>query len=194
MKLQKLRQLVKAQYEQNDPNQADWAEYLYPNHVLLVAQKSEQLCQQYGGDADIAVAGALLHDIADSIMGRDDSAHKEKSYEIGRNLCAQAGYSKDEISVIIDDISTKHSCRDNVAPDSLEGRIVSTADAWAHMNSDFYLFAFSQVKSAQEFMERKTWMAEHLTKDFDKKMFFKDIKEELYPMHRSLLQITNTSD
>lgn len=185
MKLEKLHKLVEQLYMQKDPNRADWCDWLYPNHVVVVADKAQELCDRYNGNPDIAVAGALLHDIADTVMERRDPEFKPTSYDIARKLCHEAGYNDDEITIIVDDICAKHSCRDGIIPQSHEGKIMATADAWAHATTDFYLYAFNK-SSPEEFEERKAWMRSHLDKDFHKKIFFDEVKEEVRPAYKIL--------
>jgi len=189
IKLGKLRKLVEKQYSQKHPDRDNWSDWLYNSHVLWVADRTNELCKQHEGNKDIAVAAALVHDIADSVMGRYCADHKERSLEIGRELCNEAGYDQGEIDVIIDDVCLKHSCRDGIVPESLEGRIMATADALFHFETDFYLYAFHH-RDNHTYEQRITWIREKLEKDFLKKLFFEESKRAARPIYEALRKIT----
>lgn len=186
MLLDKLRKLVEEQYLQNQPNRDDWCDWLYQNHVLWVANKTQEFCEKFGAKYEIAVAGALVHDIADSVMQREDDGHEEKSLEIGRNLCEKAGYSVGEIAIIIDDISLKHSCHDGVVPESEEGKLMAAADAASHYQTDFFLHAFNAGGSDFSNYEwALKWTIKKVERDIKDKVFHEEIRQELKPYYEA---------
>jgi len=170
MKLDKLHKLVEKQYCQKHPNRDDWADWMYTNHVLWVGDKTKELCGRYDADSEIAVAAALVHDIADSIMPRNDEQHAEKGKDIGRKLCTEAGYTDEQIAVIIDDIVVHHSCYGDDRPSSLESKVMVAADALAHVQTDFFPHAFAQGSAFGDYDWQITWMRKKLDKDFNNKL------------------------
>ena len=136
-----LEQNVSYLYEAKHLGRADWADWLYERHVFVVAEKTAQLSERFNADAEPAVAAAMLHDIADAVMSRFDERHTEESLRIDRELLDVSGFSTDEIRLIIDDIIAKHSCRDGTVSESLAGKVMATADALAHITTDFYFYA-----------------------------------------------------
>ncbi len=187
MIIKNLHLLVDKQYSQKLPTRDSWSDWLYERHVPWVAERTRTLCEQYGGDPEIAVAAALVHDIADSVISRFDTGHENESLIIGRRLCKEAGYSADQISIIIDDICQKHSCRNGVEPQSLEGKIMATADACFHFETDFYFHAFYHTDKNQiSYEERMRWMRDKLEKDFNKKIFFDETRETIRPYYSAL--------
>lgn len=190
MKLNTLYDLIGNSYNQKHSNRDKWCDWLYEHHVLWVANRTEELCKKYGGRLEIAVAAALVHDIADTLTSRSDPEHKEKSLELGRELCTQAGYTPDEIAVIIDDIGQLHSCRNGKHPASLEGKIMATADACSHYETDFYLHAFAQGSAFRDYDWQREWMYQKLKKDLENKIFFDEERARIQPLYEVLRQIT----
>lgn len=72
-------------------------------------------------------------------MSRFDLRHELESIDIAQDFMTRAGFSVQEI-IIVNDILMNHSCR-NVFPNTLEGRVMATADAVVHLKSDFYKHA-----------------------------------------------------
>lgn len=102
-RLNKLQQKVRGLYDQKHQGRADWADWLYENHVEVVANYAKELSGRFGGDAELAQAAALLHDIADYKMKRDNPKHEEESLAIARQLMTEYGYSAEDITLVVDD-------------------------------------------------------------------------------------------
>lgn len=171
-----MRDAVKVLYTQDNPNKAEWAEWLYPHHVLIVAGQARQLAEKYGANAEIAELCGLLHDIADVSAERADPKHEEKSAKIARELLSDNGYSNDEIALIVDDALRFHSCHNGEQPSSLEGKILATADAYAHLKTDFYFYAIYMFKNRMTYEESKQWVLAKLERDYRNKTLFEDEK------------------
>lgn len=191
MNLDTLRGLVQEQYAKKYPLREAWADWLYEHHVLWVADKTAEYCDRLGADKDIAVAAALLHDIADSVTARSDPTHEETSLEIARDLCAQAGYNSKQITVIVDDICVKHGCRDGVVPESEEGKIMAAADAAAHYMTDFFFHALSAGSANGDYAWQLNWMRKKIKRDFTEKIFHEEIRKQLEPYYRAWLLVTS---
>ena len=180
-----LRKLVEEQYLQKNPKRDDWCDCLYENHVLWVVAKTDEFCKKFNADPLIAVAAALIHDIADSVMQREDEGHEEKSLEIGKELCEQAGYSANEVAIIIDDIALKHSCHDGVFPESEEGKLMAAADACSHYMTDFYLHAFNNGSGFGDYEWIVEWARKKIEKDYSNKIFHEEIRQKLKPYYEA---------
>ncbi len=92
-RIQDLEQLVTTLYNKHDPARADWADWLGENHVLLVADYASELAKRFGANEELARAGALLYDIADTKMSRFAANHEGTSLTMARELMQQAGFS-----------------------------------------------------------------------------------------------------
>jgi HD superfamily phosphodiesterase len=136
-----LRRKVGDLYGAQNQNRAEIADWLYGSHVLIVADYARELSQKLKVDNDLAEAASLLHDCADAVMSRFADTHAEKTLEISRDLLTESGYNSEEISTIVDDVIKNHSCRGSNLPKTMEGQIMATADAKAHIATDFYIWA-----------------------------------------------------
>ena len=136
-----LENSVRQLYEAKHPARTDWADWLYQHHVFVVANYADQLAKQYGADRELVIAASILHDIADAVMSRFHENHAVESLAMARALLQESRFSNKEIFIIVDDAIAKHSCHDGDQPISLEGKVLATADAMAHLTTDFYIHA-----------------------------------------------------
>lgn len=178
-RIDELENATWALYEAKHPNRADWADYLFEHHVLIVAQYASKLAEKYKANAELSRAGALLHDIADATMPRSDPNHERYSLEAARSMMGAANYSPDEIALVVDDAIRYHSCHNGEQPTTLEGKVLSTADSCAHLKTDFYLFAVRAFSDNKQFGATKDWVLKKLERDLYNKVFFDDEREEL---------------
>lgn len=65
-----LETVVRRLYGAKDPNRAEWADWLYENHVIWVADKATELAQKKHANFEYARAAALLHDIEERRVRR----------------------------------------------------------------------------------------------------------------------------
>lgn len=179
-RIETLAAKVRALYELHSPSRADWSDWLYERHVFVVAQYAHRLARKYKAHADIVRAAGMLHDIADAVMSRFNPEHKEASARIARDFLRESGFSEREIKIIVDDAMAKHSCRDGVVPQTLEGKIVATADAMAHLATDYYTLAHQYLlKEGKSEKEAQRWMEVKKKRDFEDKMLFPEEKKEM---------------
>ena len=178
-KLHKVEQLVRELYESKDLARDSWADALYAMHVPIVAEYGKQFAERFDGNRDRVVAACFLHDIADSKVSRGDKRHEEMRAEIARFILEEAGYSEQDIQIIIDDALRFHSCRGEERPLTLDGKIMATADAVTHLETDFYLVAenaFREERGDSVFMP---WIKEKLDRDYYNKIFFDEVRAEV---------------
>ncbi len=189
-RLQNLEAKVKALYEQKDPRRDEWADWLADNHMFVVADFATELAKKHGANEELARAAALLHDIADVKMKREDDGHEAESLKIARDLMQEAGYNDDEIKLVVDDAVRYHSCHGDERPESIEGRILSTADSMAHLKTDFYIYAAWAFGYDHRTLETvKTWALKKIERDLNNKMFFDDVREELSPDYQRIKEL-----
>lgn len=181
-RVQELEQEVKKLYDLKNPDRAaDWADWLFDGHVVIVADYASELAKRYGVREDTARAAALLHDIADAVMKREDQRHEQASLDIARDLLQKHGYDADEIHTIVDDAVALHSCHDGKIPSSPEGKVLATADSMAHLKGDFYLFATRHfgVSQGKGLTDVKEWALKKIDRDYNNKILFDDVRSEL---------------
>lgn len=186
-RLEKLKNLVSELYLSKKKGKADWADWLFENHVFQVADEAERLCERFGGNKNLAVAAAMLHDIADAVVNRFDSNHEQESLKIAEDFLIQAGFSKDEINIIVNDIIKLHSCRSpENSPKTLEGKVIATADAVVHLQTDFYNFGMENFVKEQSLKDALNWAIPKIERDFHQKIMFPEIREENKDVYENL--------
>jgi aromatic ring-opening dioxygenase catalytic subunit (LigB family) len=185
-KLDALRQAVEKLYTQGNPGADVWVYWAYPNHVLVVADLAEKIAKAHDANVTFAVAGALLHDIADAVMARKSENHEAESLKLAGQLLQETGFSAEDTGFILHEIIEPHSCKD-LMPTKLEGKVVATADGAAHFLTDFYPhFCWQHYGPKDDYQVFKDWMLQKMEKDFTKKLFFEDIKQEVAPHYEAL--------
>ncbi len=192
MKKNIVEQLVADAYSKTDVPFGKWS---WKNHVPIVASFADQLCEQFGGSVDLAVAGALLHDFGDAFVDRHDNHHEKISEQEAQKVLVAAGYKAEEIVIITTDILAKHSCKNGILPETVEGKIVATADGLAHLSTDFYLqFAWMHLPEGKNFSEYKRWVLEKVERDYNEKVLFPEIKDELKDRYNTLVDVFSESE
>jgi 5'-deoxynucleotidase YfbR-like HD superfamily hydrolase len=192
-KLDTLRQNVETLYTANNPEADVWTDWSYKNHVLFVAKLTEKIAVAQHANVEQAVAGALVHDIADAVMGRKNPEHKAKSLAMADELLRESGFSKDETDFMVDEIIKPHSCYEPLLPTALEGKVMATADGAAHFLTDFYpFFCWRHYGPEPDYQVFKDWMLRKIEKDFHKKLFFDDVKQEVLPHYEALKLVFST--
>lgn len=185
-KLDMLRQEVEALYTADNPHADVWIDWSYPNHVLFVADLTEKIAVAQHANVELAVAGALLHDIADAVMARKDPGHEARSLILADELLRKCGFDKNDIKFVVNEIIKPHSCREFI-PTTIEGKVMATADGASHFLTDLYpVFCWRHYGPQDDYGVFKDWVRQKMEKDFTKKLFFDDIKQEVTPRYEAL--------
>src|SRR3990167_2471970 len=181
-KIQILENKVRELYENVNPNRAEWAEWLWENHVLVVADYATELAKRFDANNDLARAAALLHDIADTKIKRENKYHEVKSLQIAREIMNNSGFSDEDIGLVVDDAIRYHSCHNGEKPKSLEGKILSTADSLAHLKTDFYVYAvWARGKDGNNLKDVRDWVLKKIERDYNDKIQFDEVRNEVKP-------------
>lgn len=168
----------------------EMARWMWNNHVQIVADFARTLAIKYHADVTMCVDGALLHDIGDVWMERDDKMFDNKSQTESTRILQNAKYTVSQIEIIVGKIIAPHSCYPNNMPTTLEGKILATADALAHLTTPFYEslhnMGLPKQISLQEF---NTWVTQKINRDYHSKIFFEDERTQVKPNYTQLLNI-----
>lgn len=187
LKYQKVAELVEQQYSQSEQEFAQW---MWKYHVPVVAKNTEELAARYGADVDIAVAGAWLHDFGDAFVHRHAEDHDVISESKALKVLELAGYSPEEQTRVLQEVIAPHSCRDGNVPETIEGKVMATADALAHLTTDFYVqFTWKHLPENKNYQEFIVWVTEKLRRDFNDKIFFDEVKENVWDRYEALVEV-----
>lgn len=166
----------------------DMGRWMWKHHVQWVAEKVGKLAEKYGAHKDMVVVGALLHDLGDVKYERTDNNHELWGNEKSRFILSETGFSPDEIAETMKNIIDPHSCHPDNLPTTMEGKILATADAMFHLQTDFFIqLSWMHLPPwKKSFDEWKEWVVEKLDRDYNSKIFFDDEKEEIEPNYNAL--------
>lgn len=185
-KITTVREKVDRLYRAKDKNRDEWADWLYGHHVLLVADWARKLARRYGADAELSEAAALLHDIADAVMSRDNPKHQEESKQIARRFLKESGFNDGEVKTVVDDALRFHSCHGSERPRTLEGKVLASADSVSHLRSDFFAYALAEKRKSEPLEEISKWVLEKIDRELNSKIAFDDLREELRPDYEKI--------
>jgi len=141
-------------------------------HLKPVIEYSKELAKKYNANMEVVWLSAILHDLA---RLDDLEPHDEISAERAYTMLLQEGLNKETAEEVKKTILT-HRCR-NYKPQTLEQKILATADAVNHFKTPFYLW-FSYI-SAKPFKEQLESNLQKLERDYKEKIFFKEERESV---------------
>lgn len=149
---------------------------LYSNfwdyHVAYVIKKSKEMAKKYNADLKVVWLAAMLHDI--SRLG-DDEPHDETGSKKAHALLIEKKFDKKIADEVRNCILT-HRCRE-YPPETLEQKILASADAISHFATPFYIWVAKDFKSSME--DLLEFNLKKLERDWNKKIFFEDEKKEI---------------
>ncbi len=154
-------------------------EWFYGIHLLGVEKFAKKLLKQLPkADKEIVMLGVWLHDLQ-RIRGIKGDHAKIGAREAVKVL-REFNYEKNKISRV-KDIILSHTCGTNLRPKTIEGKILSSADAMAHYTNDFYLVI--AVTGQRNLKEYKDWVMEKLDRNYNKKIYFDFAKKMIKKRH-----------
>lgn len=163
----------------SDAETKEFYNWFWNIHIKPVIEYSKQMAVKYGADLEIVWLGALLHDIA---RLEDAEPHDEIGSEKAYKLLLEKGFDED-IAEKAKNVVLKHRCR-NYPPETLEQKIVASADAMAHFLPPFYLWIGKYSnKTFAEVLEKNT---KKIERDYNDKIFFEDEKKLVEEQYKIL--------
>lgn len=140
------------------------------------------------------VAGALLHDLGDVKFERTDEDHESWGNKKVGEILELAGFDENEIIEIIEEIIKPHSCHPENLPKTIEGKVLATADAMFHLQTDFFIQVcyMNLPPWKKNINEWKQWANEKLERDISDKIFFDDERKEIEPNYQALKLVINS--
>jgi putative nucleotidyltransferase with HDIG domain len=148
-------------------------------HVKPVVQYSNEMALKYDADLEAVWLGALLHDIA---RLEDKEPHDEIGSETAYEILIKNGFSR-ELAEKVKGIVLTHRCK-KYPPETLEQKIIASADAMAHFLQPFY--AWLNRYHDKPFSEIILKNAGKIERDYNEKIFFEDEKKGVSGQYETL--------
>lgn len=133
----------------------------WENHILSVVKYSKQLAQQLDADIEICEVSAWLHDIS-KLKGKKDD-HPVTGSEDAANILKSFNYPQDKIDQVKHCILT-HSTDSPSKPQSIEAKIVASADGMSHFDNFLALAYHAYALKGLSLQDGK----QHMIKKYDK--------------------------
>jgi predicted hydrolase (HD superfamily) len=155
-------------HAKGEPQRKKLLEYFWMHHIVPVVAYSREMADRYGADMEVVHLGALLHDMA---LIEDAEPHDE----IGARKAFEfliVNWAEKETAEKVRDIVLKHRCKLYV-PETLEEKIVATADALAHFFPDFHGSGASMI-AREDLSQMRVLDIEKLEKEYADKVFFEN--------------------
>jgi HD superfamily phosphodiesterase len=143
-------------------------------HVPEVVKWVKKIREYYPkSDLEVVLFGAWLHDVSHYLVN-DGEDHAVKSEEMSREFLS-GKIDKDTIDRVCHCVRS-HRCKD-VAPETLEAKVLACADSASHMSGIIYMDMLSNG-------HRVATVDEKLERDYRDIFIFPEVKELLTPIYK----------
>ena len=174
-KIQQIEEELKRLYCEADVDRErkDLLKGFWEHHIVPVVDLSKEMAQKYGAQSEVVWLGALFHDFA---LLDGSEPHDELGAIKTKDFLLERGFDEDFCQKVADVVLT-HRCK-KFMPQTLEQKIVATADAMAHFLPNFYLGI--AVISKEDYAGIVYTSMTKLERDYEEKIFFEDEKKLLH--------------
>jgi uncharacterized protein len=165
-------------------------EWDWKAHIESVVKYSKLLAKKLNADEEICEISAWLHDIK-KIKGEHEKHHVKGSEEAVKILEGY-NYPKEKIQQVKHCIIT-HSSDENYIPESIEAKIVASADALSHFDNLLALAHYTFVLKKESVEQCKENLLKKYGKSW-KKLLIPEAKEIAKPKYEAIKLILGEKD
>ena len=167
-------------------NECQWEprlQWFWKSHIVVVEECAKELATQEKANMEIVMLGVYLHDIAQIRKIDDEEKHDIVGAVVAENIMRQYGYDILTIEKV-KGLILAHRCKDR-KPETLEEKILATADAVSHFRGDFYLYLLWQHDPKETLEASIQYDLEKMERDFREKIFFKSARKKITPAYEA---------
>ncbi len=184
-KLQATRNYAQSQFKKNTTSHVA----MWDDHVVIVEKYAQWLLTKLPeAKRDITLLGVWFHDIARAY--NEHAQHDVKGAEYARQYLL-AHHLDSKVITQVYEACRAHKA-ENIIPESLEAKIVASADAMSHFDNSFFLTVFyswsHEDKTAQELKKKLLMKVE---RDYREKIFFDFARQKIKKHYQAWKQIFN---
>lgn len=161
---------INVKYRTSETEDKEFYGLFWKFHVKPVIEYSKQMAEKYNADYEAVWLGAVMHDIC---RLTEEDPHDELGSKKAFSILIEKGFNE-SMAKKVSNIILTHRCK-KFPPETLDQKIVASADAMAHFLSPFYLWIFRY--SDNNFEEILNKNISKVGRDFNEKIFFADEKE-----------------
>lgn len=163
MEYRKLISEVRAEVEKLCLRRKETEDF-YQEHIEKVRGFSVYLARVYNADKRIVEPAALLHDISYIKTGNHEE-HEIKSAKMAKKIL-EGELEEARVEAIVKCILNHRGSKASIR-ESMEERIVASADAMAHISSIDY-FLYSAGQRGEDYRQYKEWLRKKLERGWNK--------------------------
>lgn len=149
----------------------------FPFHFVPTANYAEQLADELGGDKEVILIAALLHDIGSIIHGRED--HHITGAKIAEEKLKELQYPAEKIELVKKCILNHRGSRQNKRS-SLEEQIIAEADVMSNFDNLPGIFKAAFIYEDKTQGEARDSVRQKLERKW-KQLHFKNSKNIIKP-------------
>jgi len=144
----------------------------WEGHILIVEKYAMMLAEKLGGDKEVIELAVFLHDI--TRLGGLKEDHNVSGTKKAGKLLEELGYPDETIEKVKHCILTH---RGDPGPESLEAKILASADAMSHFDIIPVLVWVALEKNGFNLKESWEWVYEKIQRDWNKKILLPEAKD-----------------
>lgn len=149
----------------------------FAHHFVPMVRYAEQLCNELGGNKEIVLIAAWLHDIGSIVHGRNN--HHITGAEIAESFLQKHKYPEEKIELVKKCIFN-HRGSQNFERFSIEEQIVAEADVLSNFDNIAGIFQAALVFESLSQEQAKVAVREKLVRKFNQ-LHFESSKELIKP-------------
>jgi uncharacterized protein len=142
----------------------------FPYHFASVVNYAEKLADELGGDKEVILISAWLHDIGSIIHGRDD--HHITGAKIAEQKLQELNYSTEKIELVKKCIMNHRGSKQN-ARESIEEKIIAEADVMSTFDNVAGIFKAAFIYENRTQVEAKDSVRQKLENKWNQLHFEK---------------------
>ena len=156
-------------------------------HFTPMVKYAEKLADELGGDKEVILIAAWLHDIGSIIYGRSD--HHITGAKIAEEKLKELNYSNEKIELIKKCILNHRGSVDNERG-SIEEQIISEADTLSQFDNVSGMFKAAFIFEKLDQSEATISVKEKVERKY-KKLHFKESRELVREKYRAMMFLLN---
>ncbi|MBL7159314.1 HD domain-containing protein [Candidatus Microgenomates bacterium] len=156
--------------------------WFYEEHFLVVEKFAKELFCLYPDVNKQAVMLAVwFHDVSRAWGKSKD--HDFHSAEYAKKVLTQKGFDKKLIDLVYE-VCRSHSCK-KYQPQSIEAKILTTADAMSHFSGGFYLRLIHKWGKTMEYAAAKKRLLKKIKRDYQEKILLQEAKKATKSLYQA---------
>lgn len=158
--------------------------------MAVVESFAKKLAENHPeANREVVLLSVWFHDLGRAYGHHKD--HHQWGAKFARKYLAEQGLSQEIIEGV------EHACLAHrvkkIKPETVEAKILATADALSHFKDAFYLRILNawSLRTDLDYFKMKQRLFKKIKRDFNQKIFFKEAKDMVREEYRAWMKIFN---